>query len=1067
MMKSFSKCPHCRTPRKKMALYKTRIVCTEGRVKLESEKDRGNKEITPEKARDHMYILWKNQKDILQCLYKILVQEEKKQNVAVDIFFLSSIIVPPSRFRPLIVMKGKKYADQQTLKFKDILSDCKLIQNIWRFAKNVDIDENEKALINKIPGKSEGDKFNYVYQSLQRHVAELFDCEQSKENFSKGIKQILEKKEGLFRMNMMGKRVNYAARSVISPDPYIKVNEIGIPLVFAKKLTFPEPASQWNFEKLRQAVKNGPDIYPGASLIQKEDGKIVKLTGDPTQREALSKLLLTQQGNVIGGVKIVHRHIQDGDMLLLNRQPTLHKPSIMAHKARVLPGEKTLRLHYANCKAYNADFDGDEMNAHLPQTYGGQAECRHIVNVNHQYLVPKDGTPLSGLIQDHIIAGTLLTMRGRFFDRNDYEKLIYSALTFTRKRLKLLPPCIWKPEVLWSGKQVVSSIIINLIPEDKLPPTLEGKAKVSSKNWVREPVREWKAGGTPLSGDNMSESEVIIRSGELLCGVIDKAQIGPTPYSLIHVCYELYGGEISSVILTALARLFTHYLQFCSGFTLGIKDIVLTPKADKKRRKVLKKTKAKGLIACSNALEVENPEENIEELLTKYKETHFNRDDFGLKVVDMEMKKVTHELNNKINTICIPEGLKSKFPLNNLQLMVESGAKGSSVNAMQISCLLGQIELEGRRMPLMLNGCTLPSFPAYDTSPEAGGFVTGRFLSSINPQEYFFHCMAGREGLIDTAVKTSRSGYLQRCLIKHLEGVTVNYDLTVRDSDGSIVQFLYGEDGMDVGKMQLLKENQFHLLAKNYDALINKEHLKMLLDRKDSRMEKQKRKVKKWQKKHSSSEPRSSLINKIEIAPAFSDLKKRVKRILNEKENIDEYVKKKFKRKHGRCPDPVSSKFKPDVTFGSVTEKLDSAISDYIARNPHGLLHYDTEDISGKLSTEKFQDLCYYRAMKSLAEPGEAVGLLAAQSIGEPSTQMTLNTFHFAGKGEMNVTLGIPRIREILMTASANIATPTMDLPLLDKPGIEEEAENLRLQLAPVSLKEILEAIEVKEYISV
>ena len=203
-------------------------------------------------------------------------------------------------------------------------------------------------------------------------------------------------------------------------------------------------------------------------------------------------------------------------------------------------------------------------------------------------------------------------------------------------------------------------------------------------------------------------------------------------------------------------------------------------------------------------------------------------------------------------------------------MMIQTGAKGGSVNAIQISALLGQIELEGRRIPLMMSGRTLPSFQPYETHPRAGGFVTGRFLTGIRPQEFFFHCMAGREGLIDTAVKTSRSGYLQRCLIKHLEGLVVNYDLTVRDSEGSVVQWMYGEDGLDVVRSQSLKKAFFPTIMQNRDALKPKkdelEKLKAARDPSVSKMMSSTRKLLAEEKKikKSSDEERDSPFLKFE-----------------------------------------------------------------------------------------------------------------------------------------------------------------------------------------------------------
>lgn len=244
-----------------------------------------------------------------------------------------------------------------------------------------------------------------------------------------------------------------------------------------------------------------------------------------------------------------------GDVLLVNRQPTLHKPSIMAHTARILKGEKTLRLHYANCKAYNADFDGDEMNAHFPQNEVCRSEAYNLANVGNQFLVPKDGTPLSGLIQDHVISGVALSMRGKFYNKADYHELVYQALGYKAMHIKLLNPAMLKPKVLWSGKQVLSTIIINIIPEGKELINLTANAKISAKAWESLKPRPWKAGGTPFKYDNcMTEAEVIIRSGELLVGVLDKTHYGATPYGLVHCIYEV----LYIIIIFKFSSLFLH-----------------------------------------------------------------------------------------------------------------------------------------------------------------------------------------------------------------------------------------------------------------------------------------------------------------------------------------------------------------------------------------------------------------------------------------------------------------------------------------------------------------------------
>ncbi|KAK8771068.1 hypothetical protein V5799_025686 [Amblyomma americanum] len=419
--------------------------------------------LTPVEARVHLRQLWKHERPLLQHLFGVLALASRSHESPVDMFFLEALVVPPTRFRPMNFLHGRKYEHPQTVGLSKVLQCCNNLSAVLRLLAAKDStpqEEHMEQLVSKLVGKDLETKMHLAWHALQVAVNVVVDSELDRLNSSSkgtpGIKQVLEKKEGLFRKHMMGKRVNYAARSVISPDPYIDVEEIGVPMVFATRLSYPEPVTERNIAELRRAVINGPDVYPGALLVEREDGVVMRLDpGNRTRREAVAKQLLTptEAQQPLQRCKTVHRHLRSGDMLLLNRQPTLHKPSIMAHRARVLPGERTLRLHYANCKCYNADFDGDEMNAHLPQSPLAQAEAAQVATVNRQYLVPKDGTPLSGLIQDHVIGGSLLTMQGRFFTREDYNQLVFGALAFVKVAIKLLPPAILKPQLLWTGKQ--------------------------------------------------------------------------------------------------------------------------------------------------------------------------------------------------------------------------------------------------------------------------------------------------------------------------------------------------------------------------------------------------------------------------------------------------------------------------------------------------------------------------------------------------------------------------------------------------------------------------------------
>ncbi|XP_012272524.1 DNA-directed RNA polymerase I subunit RPA1 [Orussus abietinus] len=1032
--------------------------------------------ILPDQSREYLQNLWRNEHEILKVILPCLRTLDTEHPT--DVFFFEVIPVLPPLVRPVNFLDDQMIEHPQSQVYKTIIQDCLVLRNIIQTIQDgstSQLPEEGKLVFEQIRGTTPVEKLHNAWQNLQANVDHLMDRELNKTTDSancQGLKQIIEKKEGVIRMHMMGKRVNFAARSVITPDPNLNIDEIGVPEAFAIKLTYPVPVTPWNVAELRQLVLNGPDVHPGAVMVENEEGHVQRIhSSDSVQKEAIAKRLLTTSGKAnrfFHGVKIVHRHLQNGDMMLLNRQPTLHKPSIMAHKVRILKGEKTLRLHYANCKAYNADFDGDEMNAHFPQNELARSEGYNIANVCNQYLVPKDGTPLSGLIQDHMVSGVKLTTRGRFFAREDYMQLVYSALSVVQGNLELLPPAILKPVPLWSGKQVVSTVLINIIPKGRAKINLTANAKIQARSWeVRKP-RPWNCGIPFSNPKTMSEAEVVIRGGELLCGVLDKTHYGATPYGLIHCLFELYGGICSSRVLSAFGKLFQAFLQL-EGFTLGIEDILIKPRADAKRKEIIKKSRVIGEEIQRSALEMH--EDASMDMVTASMEYSYWQNPKFRAHVDRKYRTALDTYTNEINRTCLPAGLMKRFPENNLQLMVQSGAKGSTVNTMQISCLLGQIELEGKRPPLMISGKSLPSFPAHDPSPRAGGFIDGRFMTGIKPQEFFFHCMAGREGLIDTAVKTSRSGYLQRCLIKHLEGLIVNYDLTVRDSDGSLVQIYYGEDGLDVPGSKFLRKEQLGFLVDNRNAIVEEALLKELKARSDlKRTMKMIRKIQKWEQRNGSAlqkrrvsdfalfsrenrhpnEARHLAINPTcgRSKAAVSAMKKWIR--------ADEETRKGFRASCEGCPDPVSSRLRQDLEYGVLVERLEGLLNEYLEENAKRVSYHL------KVGREDLRDVLSVKSMKSLCPPGEPVGLLAAQSIGEPSTQMTLNTFHFAGRGEMNVTLGIPRLREILMMASRNIKTPSMEIPFrqdLDNPKRQEN--KLRIRLTKCKLANVLKSIHI------
>lgn len=320
---------------------------------------------------------------------------------------------------------------------------------------------------------------------------------------------------------------------------------------------------------------------------------------------------------------------------------------------------------------------------------------------------------------------------------------------------------------------------------------------------------------------------------------------------------------------------------------------------------------------------------------------------------------------------------------------------------------------------MMISGKTLPSFKPYETSPKAGGFVTGRFLTGICPQEFFFHCMAGREGLIDTAVKTSRSGYLQRCLIKHLEGLVVGYDNTVRDSDQSVIQFLYGEDGLDISKSQLLKPKGFALIAQNIDSLEpKKEQLKVLRNCSDLKEIKEYAEyVHDWKQLNNINSMKEMIEKRSNRGSGYttfyeqerckmreekaddfdeSEVAIHAKTIQDKWFSVPKADRNEFRNLSACTPDPVCFKFNPARNYGVLSEQMDNLIYNYIQYDKEKLVsksrfkHSDSQEASSSarnkapvISKSKFTKTINTHYMRSHCQPGEAVGLLAATSIGK------------------------------------------------------------------------------------
>ncbi|TLY08476.1 MAG: DNA-directed RNA polymerase subunit A' [Thaumarchaeota archaeon] len=647
-------------------------------------------------------------------------------------FVLQVLPVPPVTVRPSIILEtGIRSEDDLTHKLVDIIR------------VNQRLKESKEAGTPPLIVQD-------LVDLLQYHVTTYFDNEvsgipQAHHRSGRPLKtltQRLKGKEGRFRGSLSGKRVDFSSRTVISPDPNLDISEVGVPESVAIKLTIPEVVTEWNIERLKKLVINGPNKYPGANYIVRPDG--VKIRLDFVEdRETIAN-------NIEIGY-LVERHLSNGDIVMFNRQPSLHQMSIMGHYVRVLPN-KTFRLHPSVCPPYNADFDGDEMNLHVPQSEEARAEAILLMRVQDQLISPRYGGPIIGALRDFITGAYLLTKDDTTLTPQEFANL---AMIAGYDDIFPEPAVKGRGGTMYTGKQLFSLFL----PKDF--------------NYVI--TSKWSKGTKGPAKD------VIIKNGQLVSGVIDKASIGAEePDSVLHRIAKDYGYEEAkrflNSILIMLKQFITNY-----GFSYGLADLVLPLKTKEGILNTIQESydkvydlisqAKKGTLQLSRGL-------SAEEALEAY--------------IVSELSKARDRAGSLAD--------KSFDETNAGRIMATTGARGSSLNIGQMAGALGQQSIRGRRIHKGYSNRALPHFKENDTNPDAKGFVKSNYREGLSTLEFFFHAMGGREGLVDTAVRTQQSGYMQRRLINALEHLKLEYDGTVRDPHGHIIQFLYGEDGIDVAK---------------------------------------------------------------------------------------------------------------------------------------------------------------------------------------------------------------------------------------------------------------------------
>jgi DNA-directed RNA polymerase subunit A' len=806
--KNVKKCPYCQAKQDKIKLDKPTTFYV------------GKKRIFPIEIRDR--------------LTKIPDEELKYVGVNAktarpEWAILNLLLVPPVTVRPSITLEsGERSEDDLTHKLSDIIrANQRLWENLNAGAPEVIIED--------------------LWDLLQYHITTFFDNNISRipparHRSGQPLKTITERikgKEGRIRHNLAGKRVNFSSRTVISPDPFLNINEIGIPFEIAKIITVREYVNSLNLEKMKELIKS--KTYPGANYVIRPDGKRKRIT-EELREEIIEEL---QPGY------FVERHLQNGDVVLFNRHPSLHRPSLMAHFVRVLP-YKTFRLHPAATFPYNADFDGDEMNVHGPQTEEARAEAKTLLDVKRNLISVKNNTNLLGCIQDAITGNYLLSESK--LPKEDAEQLLYSngiETGFSKKEV--------------NGLEVFSETLPKVTFSTRTKSCL-GEDCPHYKNCKKENCER--------------NAYLSIKDGKFLSGIVDKSTFGVEDGLLVKEIDRIAGRDSTLETIKKVFAIGSSYLTK-NGLTISLRDLSVNEKVKKETNKAIQDAEKKSKDI------VESFYNNTLDLIPGKSEEESR---------EIRILQALNEVRTKIGDI-----VKKEFPVENpVNTMIISGARGNILNITQIACSVGQQSLWAKRINIGYTNRTLSFFKENDLSPLARGFIYSSYMKGLQPHEFFFGAVTGRDALMDTALRTPKSGYLYRRLANALQDLKIEYDRTVRDASQRIVQFLYGGDGLDISG-------------------------------------------------------------------------------LHKKEKIT---------------------------------------------------------------------------------PGESVGILTAQSFGEPSTQMALNVFHFAGVQEMQITLGLPRLIEVF-DARKKPSTPLMEVYLDTEHNNEKQAKKIAEKIKEVKVKDLVTEINV------
>jgi DNA-directed RNA polymerase II subunit RPB1 len=912
--------------------------------------------------------------------------------------------VPPPAVRPSV----KHDAQQRS---EDDLSH--ILVNIIKTNKTLQEKLQNNAPANVIDDWTTVLQY-YIATQVDNKIPGVASVAQRSGRPLKSIKDRLNGKGGRMRGNLMAKRVDFSARSVITADPNISIRELGIPMKIAKNITKPVIVNKMNKAFLTTLVQNGPEKWPGAKTLEKKNGESITL-----------RYYLDRQSIVLEEGDIVHRHMMDGDAILFNRQPTLHRMSMMCHIARIMKRGDTFRMNVADTKPYNADFDGDEMNLHMPQDPESEAELKNLAAVPYQIVSPANNSSIIGIYQDSMLG----------------------CYQFTR------------PDIRFSPRDAMNILMMfNGVNEDELLKNAESDKGITNFDILTQIMpplsMKYKTKAFKEDKDDAKTSNAVleIRNGKYIRGQMDKGVLGAGTKGLLHRSCNDFGNMASAKFIDDLQNVVTEYMK-SSAFSVGISDLISDEHTNHEIIKVItqKKNDVKNLIDQTQIGIFENNTGKT------------NEEEF-----ETQVNNILNQATSEAGKI----GLKSLSKNNRFVTMVNAGSKGSDLNiSFMISCL-GQQNVDGKRIPYGFEHRTLPHYTKYDDSPNARGFVESSYINGLSPQELFFHAMGGRVGLIDTAVKTSTTGYIQRRLIKGLEDLMVAYDMTIRTNKNKIVQFAYGDDNIDTVKVE---NQQINLVSMSVQDI----YAHYLVPEESGKVKTLsniflKNTMTRYKKQHEEMMKKTNSYIEMMIKMRDDIIKNVFKNKGDSVVNVPVAFSYIIGNIQGQTNLTISSlvDITPLEAFEMIEMCFDNLNKNHYAppTNLFKTLFFFYLSPKELLIVKRFNkaaltlllDTITLDYKRAIVTPGEMVGMIAGQSIGEVSTQMTLNTFHFAGvASKSNVTRGVPRIEEIL-SLSSEIKNPSLSIYLKkDDETQKDKARSTMYMLEHTQLEEIVKSVEI------